>query len=395
MLTTFFVIICFRIRSIKMKCILSLLSLVVAANASPLPIFGNDHMVSFENDIKVDSELGMKIMAHARRDKEDQYQVDISWASGFSIKFQGCHHISQWNADANEADDVRIETKRLVRFRLCPTELCTTTSAGGCKSGYGDYIIDMNTFLGYYIEAKKNIDATNCANMVCECDGAENADYCKYQCYAAVGMAETCGVNDPNNANNAKQINLNEYMNCKQNNFNRRELAEQNNKYYMGPYCAEQGGAIFLGMFTDDACTVFADEAGGSTTYESLAGSAMPYASTNIVSMDCMSCLYEAGNGNAYNTYVAAVCTYLYKTAGKCESSLSAVASASQNNVACNYMEGIKIIRKDGTIVQASSKANKTASVFIGLFVVSFLLLAAYVYYLKTKLDRASINLSE
>jgi uncharacterized membrane protein (DUF485 family) len=58
-------------------------------------------------------------------------------------------------------------------------------------------------------------------------------------------------------------------------------------------------------------------------------------------------------------------------------------------------MEGIKIVRKNGTIIQGSSTANKTASIFIGIFVVAFVLLAAYVYYLKTKLDRASINLSE
>jgi uncharacterized membrane protein (DUF485 family) len=45
--------------------------------------------------------------------------------------------------------------------------------------------------------------------------------------------------------------------------------------------------------------------------------------------------------------------------------------------------------------VTSQAAANKTASVFIGMFVVSFILLSAYVYFLKTKLDRASINLSD
>ena len=63
------------------------------------------------------------------------------------------------------------------------------------------------------------------------------------------------------------------------------------------------------------------------------------------------------------------------------------------NDSACNYMEGIKIVRKDGMVVTAD--AYKTAAVFIGVFVVGFILLSAYVYYLKTKLDRASINLSD
>jgi hypothetical protein len=105
-------------------------------------------MISVGNDIKLNSELGMKIMEHARLLNQNQNQVDISWAVDYSIKFQGCHHISQWNAEADAADDVRIETKRLVRFRLCPSNTCTSANAGGCKSGYGDYILDMNTFLG-------------------------------------------------------------------------------------------------------------------------------------------------------------------------------------------------------------------------------------------------------
>ena len=53
------------------------------------------------------------------------------------------------------------------------------------------------------------------------------------------------------------------------------------------------------------------------------------------------------------------------------------------------------IVRKDGIVTSQSSKANKTASIFIGIFVVAFVLLGAYVYFLHTKLQRASIVLSE
>ena len=201
----------------------------------------------------------------------------------------------------------------------------------------------------------------------------------------------------------AEELALDDYMDCAQVKFNnRRELAdnEWNGNYYVGPYCASQGGAIYLGMFTDDTCSQFADNSGGREMYYSLAGRNLPYGQTNLIDMDCMSCKEPQENNNGGNDAedadeVTEACEQIYVTAGKCEANLPYGTVYEPNNNACNYMEGIKIVRSDGTIVAGQAKANKTASVFIGLFVVAFVLLSAYVYYLKTKLDRASINLSE
>ncbi len=79
---------------------------------------------------------------------------------------------------------------------------------------------------------------------------------------------------------------------------------------------------------------------------------------------------------------------------GKCEGGLSGSVQY-PNNYACNFMQGIKIVRKNGAVVRGAGLQNTTASIFIGLFSCSFILLGRYVYYLKTKLDRAKIILSE
>jgi len=134
--------------------------------------------------------------------------------------------------------------------------------------------------------------------------------------------------------------------------------------------------------------------------YYSMTGTNLPYGQKNVIDMDCMSCKEPQENNNDGNDAededdVTEVCEAVYTTAGKCEANLPYGTVYQPNNNACNYMEGIKIVRKDGTVITAEAKANKTASVFIGVFVVAFVLLSAYVYYLKTKLDRASINLSE
>ena len=401
-----------------MKFLLSFLTFGLAA--ATLPIYGTPKKAvkKFDslNDVKADSALGMSLLSKARK-LEDDGEVDFTWVSNFSIKFQGCHHVSQWNDEADGEEDVRIETKRLIRFRLCPANECSPDKAGGCDSDYGDYIIDMNTFLESYYEALENYNEYRCeytAEVLCDCeDGDDKGDdfdeeLCEYDCYVTHGIENICADNNPYTDDDGEQeeeFNLADYVECQQaefdNNDGRRKLDEEEIEYYIGPYCAEQGGAIFMGLFTDDTCTSFADDEGGASAYSYMAGQSLPYADESIISMDCVSCKEpEDYNGDGDDAededQVIEMCEQIYESAGKCEQGLEATGYlSSANNNACNYIAGIKVVRKDGIITQVGSKANKTASIFIGIFVVAFVLLAAYVYYLKTKLDRASINLSD
>jgi len=393
-----------------MKFAAALLTLLSGASASST-------VMHEMKDIKADSPFGMKLLSQARK-LDENAAFDYTWVTGYSLKFEGCHHISQWNDEADGEEDVRIATKRLVRFRLCPSDFCDSNK--GCSSGYGDYIIDMNTYLAAWFEAKQAYQEFKCEYLeqnVCYCDNDnQNDNYseemCLWDCYAGHNMEGICMDENPynnnnnNNGNAQQEFNLEDYMECAQANINNGNLQLANNNYewdgnyYVGPYCASQGGVIYLGMFTDDTCTTFADSAGGRELYYSLTGTNLPYGQTNIIDMDCMSCKEPQENNNDGNDAededeVAEVCEQIYVMAGKCEANLPYGTVYQPNNNACNYMEGIKIVRKDGTVVTAEAKANKTASVFIGIFVVSFVLLSAYVYYLKTKLDRASINLSE
>jgi hypothetical protein len=388
-----------------MKFLISLLTLTLASAAKN--VIGRKKLHKLPESVKVDSELGNKIMAGARKLEQDD-EIDFTWVADYSIKFQGCHHISQWNEEADGEDDVRISTKRLVRFRLCPTNTCTLQSAGGCSSGYGEYVIDMNVFLEAYVESVENYNEARCEYLenTCGCnDGNDNEDYCLYDCYVAHGMEEICAEENPYNANNGNdqqeedEFELANYVECAQAEFGNRRRLNQEVEYFVGPYCAEQGGAIFLGLFTDDTCTTFADEYGGQEMFYRLSGKELPFGNTNVISMDCFSCMepeaqynYD-GNDQNDDDMVSEMCEQIYYQAGKCESELGQYGA--QNYNACSYIQGIQVIRKNGIIVSTGSKANKTASIFIGVFVVAFVLLSAYVYYLKTKLDRATINLAE
>jgi len=402
-----------------MKLFLSFLTLGLASAAKSVTKIDN---VKVDN-VKVDSPLGSKLMSKARRLENDN-EIDYTWVADFSIKFQGCHHVNQWNDEADEDEDVRISTKRLIRFRLCPTNKCSVSSAAGCNSGYGDYIIDMNTFLETYFEAVEEYNEYQCQYTAqqcgCEDDDGKGDDFdaeiCEYDCYVAAGVEDMCADNNPyNDDEEEEKFDLKDYVECK--NFNGGDEGESGDgegesgdgdrrldegvEYFVGPYCAQQGGAIYLGMFTDDTCTTFADSSAGKKTYKYLAGESLPYSSTSLISMDCMSCKepedfnYD-GNDAQDEDQVIEMCEQIYETAGKCETGLKATGYVyTANEAACNYIAGIKVIRKNGIITEVGSRANRTASIFIGIFVVAFVLLAAYVYYLKTKLDRASINLSD
>ena len=156
-----------------------------------------------------------------------------------------------------------------------------------------------------------------------------------------------------------------------------------------------------MGLFTDDECTVFADSANGANVYALLNnGATMPYATTTMVGTECMSCKepqdvdQNNDNDQADEDEVKEGCEQLYEESAKCEAGLSGTI-AYPDNSGCNFMQGIKIIRKNGNVYSVGSSKNRTATVFIALFGAGFVLLAGYSYYLKTKLERAKINLSE
>jgi len=408
-----------------MKLALATIMMAAAGSAKQFS-FGSKKLGAPRGDIKADSKFGQSLLSKARRVEEndnnnnqnDDEEFEPIWVSGYSVKFQGCHHMSQWNEEADGQEEVKVQTKRLVRFRLCPTSYCSDQSGNGCDGGYGDYIVDMNMYLAAYTEYVQDYWELYCEKLAegdCACENDDNEN-CEYDCYVDHGVEENCADENPYEDDEVEEFELEAYIEeCANYDFpdndnNRdRKLNQEEVEYFIGAYCAEQGGEIHLGLFTDETCSVFADEYGGMNLFKEKAGIELPFGNENIIDMDCLDCMEPKdedednnnGNDQEDEDEVREICEQLYQMSGKCEQGLSSVISSaggSVNNNACNYMNGIKIFRSDGTVdmkAAAGGGANKTASIFIGVFAVAFVLLAAYVYYLKTKLDRASINLAE
>lgn len=350
--------------------------------------------------LKANSAIGKNLLSKARRlDEEDM--ANYQWVGDYSIKFQGCHHLVQWNDEADGEEDVRLYKKRLVRFRLCPSDTCSAENAGGCSEGYGDYIVDMQTFLEGYYQSKMQAAEEECGQYVenyCNCEGNGddnwNEQKCQYECVVEAGMSQCYQYMEDQMY---EEFQPQEYMECAQfqwNGNNRRKLDQQEMQYFIGPFCSEQGGSIHLGMFTDETCSaVVEDDSNGALTFESWTGFALPYSQKSIIGAECNSCLQVDENANNNNNNgddqeveITEVCEMAYLNAGKCEVNLDG-ATKYPNTNACNYIEGIKVVREDGMVFYQKAHANAVTTAFIVIFAMAFFAMGFYVWYLRTRLN--------
>lgn len=355
-------------------------------------------------DIPMDSAAGRKLVQNARRvqnngysnyygnvDGQSQYNgdyndvnwndIDNSYIAGYSVKFQGCHHVQQWNDEADGEEDIKIMTQRLVRFRMCPADTCSSTSTKGCDSNYGDYLVDMETYVEAYMTQMQQQYMNNNQYYSNDNNGRALNDNDKYNMnFEDYLQCQEMEMNDRQRQRARKMRELN-------NNYGNQYYYSYNNNdddisYYVGPYCAEQGGEIRLGVFYDDTCTVAAEN--GAEMFQMVHnGMALPYSEQSIVNLGCLSC---GGYGE-----VNELCENLYEVAGKCETKMNVYYP---NESACSYIEGIKVIREDGVIRTSATRKSTAAAITTGLFLTAALLLSGYVYYLRTKLGRARINLA-
>ena len=395
-----------------MSKLLTLASLTTAsvASASTPAMMKNLERLQSEG-IAAESSFGRHLISKSRQ-VEQQQQYDMSFVANYSIKFLGCHHVTQWNDDADDNNNYneqnnRIISKGLVRFRLCPADSCFDHFGVGCSAHYGEYVVDMVQFLQTYVAWQMEEQQYKCATYrnTCykECYESTSAN-CYSNCYKKYGVEVALCQNDENADGNANGFDLESYLQCAE----YQQDGTDDVEHYLGPYCANQGGDIRLGFFTDNTCTIAS--AYQATYFEKLTGVEIPYTKSSLVTTNCMSCElkeseeqgyqdyynYDA-NGNR-NYYVAKqvnqLCGTMYMQSGKCETQMSSDDVPYPEEGACTYIEGVKRLKSDGIIRSEQSVSSKPAAVAIGVFTGMAVLLGGYVYYLKSKIARSRVNLA-
>lgn len=438
------------------------LSTTTAAAKEVSPKMKSDLEKIQRDGIDANSSFGRQLINKSRRVEQqyDENGIDISFVSEYSLKFMGCHHVTQWASEEEQgqqqaydqeanglnAANGRIRSKGLVRYKLCPSDSCTNAFGVGCTSNYGEYVVDMNSFLEIYMKWRMEEESSNCElyRNTCyqQCYESATAN-CYTNCYKKHGVNAALCSNNGNPNQNAyssyydadadggygNDFNLDNYLKCGE-----YDVYDQGQEeavaHYLGPYCANQGGDIKLGFFQDQYCTI--PSTLQASYFEKQTGVVIPYTKTSLVSAECMSCERteredEAQGGNNYNYYnqynqngnnnnmngndyynydangnrnyyvakeVNEMCGSLYMTSGKCETYYVGENAPYPEEGACSYIEGVKQLQDDGIIRSHQMTSSKAASVAIGIFTGLAVLLGGYVYYLKSKIQRSRVNLA-
>jgi len=371
-------------------------SLVIVSAATA--VSASKVVVDANTDIKANSKLGGRILSKARRlDNNNAY----SWVANYSIKFHSCATSEEYygyggNNDNNNNNNYNGFEQRLVHFKLCPSDSCSSCDGGA------DYVIDMNTFVEAYIESKMSAQEYNCemAQENCyyddeyACYQQAGLDYCGEAQEGEFQLEEAAECSEMEVDENAQAYN--NYQNGGNNNNYNYNNNNNNNggevNYFIGPYCSSNGKMINLGVFYDETCSYPAP----TGTYEQLNyGNALPYASANIVESSCISCKEPQDaddNNNGDNNdadEVLEICERLYEDSGKCETNLDSQYQYYPNTMACDFIKSLKV----GKSMFHAPKAIP-AKVLTGVFAVTTVGFGALAYFFHQKSRRTGVNLS-
>ena len=215
--------------------------------------------------------------------QENQWDMDDgSFLNQYSLKLISC------NAGETIYTENGYEANSVV-LRLCPKEDCDSQSRKGCSSGYGDFVVGLQTYIDAFFEDQgDNIE-----------EGRDEFGECRQ--YEAENGYEEWQQRYQANANNGYQ-NYNRYQNYE--NYEVQQYAEQT--YYIGPTCTADGSDVRVALFSDENCAYESN-----TAFEKISnGWSLPYYSGGLVSTNCFDCAQMNDN---YEYEQASICAGTYE----------------------------------------------------------------------------------
>lgn len=375
-------------------------------------------------------------------EQEEAFEVNIAT---YSVKFEQCQFVKTYSAElaADDKSTTVFETERFVLFRLCPNGDCST-----CTYNYGEYLVDLDSYLQStaeyfkaYEEAKCEACDANCA--VDDAAAAEGEDAAAAEGEdAAAAEGEDAAADDGarrrrRNLGKNKFYNIvtdctvcvdecDKFENMEANgyidatNFLECTLIydpEDDNKaaLYAGPICASSGTKIKIGVFTDEDC-LYLDETKEVDDYVVANGVSMNLSNLLLKSTytdTCISCKEpveqnENAEGDAAEDAdeVIEMCEQLYNEAAKCEKAHGFADGyanyygyenqLAEEEVVCEYMASLKAGTYDESgeiIVKGAGAHGKSGKSTTGgqkfaltFFILGTVGLAVYAAMLHSKL---------
>eukprot|EP00934_Nitzschia_sp_Nitz4_P003265 Nitzschia sp. Nitz4//scaffold397_size11424//2285//3793//NITZ4_009039-RA/size11424-snap-gene-0.11-mRNA-1//-1//CDS//3329550278//3255//frame0 len=360
-----------------------------------------------------------KLTSGARvvRALEEDYAVDIST---YSLKFQRCQFVKSYDDELaeNEESVTVLSTKRFVVFRLCPSSSCSS-----CNSGYGEYIVDLETYLQTTVEYQQELQEEMC-NACQECgnwggdeEGAQDeGERIRRKLEQSNVDCDTC-YNDCLKMENLEEngyVEATDFIECQRLYDNE---DDDQAALYGGAMCDSNGYKINIGVFTDEDCTI-QDATKDVNDYLENDGVQLQLSHALLkttYSSSCISCTQpqdanEDGDedGDEQEAATLELCENLYEASAKCESSHSFAASyyqsanqAASEDAVCDFISSVLSGTYDETgdiaVTGSSSYSSgsstsggqRTALVF---FILSTAGLAVYAAMLHSKLTKGGAS---
>lgn len=102
-----------------------------------------------------------------------------------AFKYSGCAAIKSYDAERAQQNGNPMVMDNYAVFRLCPANKCNEYSMTGCSSNYGEYAVEMSTYLAYILEYYDQRFEQYCEYCLpCDWEYQAEAKTALNQCYA-------------------------------------------------------------------------------------------------------------------------------------------------------------------------------------------------------------------
>jgi hypothetical protein len=256
----------------------------------------------------------------------------------YALKYVGCQSIKSFSDDLAEdkGSNSVLALNKFVIFRFCESSLCSSYSKYGCSQDYGEYLIDLETYLGIMATYHYARYDEYCATCISCMKGANNlwiengsnatddATNATDDAYSgnATHAAFTCEYYDAcHNYKSAcsrygkSTTQYEDYFTCSQ-------FKVGNNIGYLGPHCTSDGKTISIGIFDDENCVNYI---GDIVDLQQFTG--MTFDKQGMALYDdgkCISCLERdefslySDSSSTGGEGVYELCSVLFEVGGKC-----------------------------------------------------------------------------
>lgn len=185
-----------------------------------------------------------------------------------------------------------------VVYRMCPTGEACSSKGKVCDSGYGDYVVGLQTYVQQFFDQFDD-----------EQDNYNNQNQNNGYDFGEYGQCRELNIeanDDGNNQNNGQEV-----------------------QYFMGPACTEDGD-VRMALFTDQYCR---PDYEAEVSLEDLIGVEMPYQNGGLMDDDeCKAYYCWAANDNG-EYELNRFCEELYaNSAYKCEEKMEYVSAVNGMN---------------------------------------------------------------